>query len=261
MSLNRTRILQLSTIFFAEFFGTAIMVFIVCFGGVNDYEFYRPTLATMSFCSGLAPMIVINIFGHISGAHINPAVTIAAFVLKFIDFSTVIIYIIGQILGSVFGYLVMRFSIYTEYLQNPESFCMHLPTTTCEKAFIIEIAITFVLILVICGCWDPRNVHNQDSTSLRVGFSVLVLTFIGGSYTGGSMNPARSFAPAIYNWNWDYHWIYWVGPILGSIIASVLYRFVFYKKKINETNENEIIESGNEEEQLRSVRNARCDGN
>jgi aquaporin related protein len=80
-----SRILHLCALFFAELFGTAVLVFVACFAGVDNFEGYIPTHVTMSVCSGLAPMISINIFGHISGAHVNPAVTVAAFICKLVD--------------------------------------------------------------------------------------------------------------------------------------------------------------------------------
>jgi hypothetical protein len=72
--------------------------------------------------------------------------------------------------------------------------------------------------------------------------------------TGGSMNPARSFGPAFYNSNWNHHWIYWIGPLLGAISASFVYKLVFARDKFHETRENEIEESENERERLKKTR-------
>lgn len=77
-------------------------------------------------------------------------------------------------------------------------------------------------------CNDPH--HVSDSVPLRFGLAITCLALVGGVYSGGSMNPARSFGPALYNWNWEAHWIYWVGPLAAGVIISVAFRSVFYRE-------------------------------
>lgn len=81
-----------------------------------------------------------------------------------------------------------------------------------------------------CGVWDPRNANHHDSVQLKFGLTITCLALSGGPYTGGSMNPARSFAPALWHLNFENHWIYWFGPILSAIVATYLYKYVFWKE-------------------------------
>lgn len=81
--------------------------------------------------------------------------------------------------------------------------------------------------LVVCSVWDARNEKNSDSVSIKFGLTVAVLATAVGPYTGCSMNPARSFAPALWNNQWSHHWVYWFGPIGGALIASFVYKTVF----------------------------------
>lgn len=95
------------------------------------------------------------------------------------------------------------------------------------QGLLIEGIATAVLILVVCAVWDVRNEKNSDSVPIRFGLTVAVLATAFGPYTGCSMNPARSFAPALWNNQWSHHWVYWFGPIGGALITSFMYRTIF----------------------------------
>lgn len=85
--------------------------------------------------------------------------------------------------------------------------------------------------MVACAVWDNRNAKNTDSVPIRFGFTVTALALAFGPYTGCSMNPARSLAPAIWNNQWSHHWIYWFGPIGGSLLSSFMYKNIFGQKE------------------------------
>lgn len=140
-----------------------------------------------------------------------------------------IIYTIVQILGACCGYgMLLALSPYHAF---GSPFCMTLPhkDITDVQALFIEFFMAFILVGAILGIWDPRNKHLQDSSAIKVGLIVAGLCFAGGSFTGTSLNPARSFAPSLWNWHWKSHWVYWAGPLLGSFVVSILYKYVFQK--------------------------------
>jgi aquaporin related protein len=114
---------------------------------------------------------------------------------------------------------------------NKDNNCMTLPHSGLSglQAFLIEFLLTFTLVSGFCGLWDPRNKKYQDSTPIRNGFMVAALSMAGGAFTGASMNPARSLGPALWNWNWSYHWVYWAGPLSGGFAASFFYKYVFQR--------------------------------
>lgn len=112
---------------------------------------------------------------------------------------------------------------------DPASFCvtqLHAQVHPMDGLFVEGFA-TMVLMMIASAVWDRRNEHNTDSTALKFGMAVTCLATVFGPYTGCSMNPARSFGPAIWNNNWKNHWIYWVGPILGSVSGAFLYKTIF----------------------------------
>lgn len=110
-----------------------------------------------------------------------------------------------------------------------ETFCVTNIFSEDHKAqgVAVEALAAGILVFFTYAIWDPRNARNTDSTPLRFGLCVTALSLAFAPYTGCSMNPARSFGPAIWNSKWDNHWIYWVGPITGSVVASLLYRCLF----------------------------------
>lgn len=95
------------------------------------------------------------------------------------------------------------------------------------QGLILEGIATALLMLVFCAVMDPRNEKNTDSIPLRFGLTVAVVATVFGPYTGGSMNPVRSLAPALWNNEWSHHWVYWFGPIGGALITSFAYRTIF----------------------------------
>ncbi|CAH1117496.1 unnamed protein product [Phaedon cochleariae] len=227
-----------------EVAGTAVLVFIGCLGcvkgvtpgGVIPHE-------QISFSFGLAVMMSVQIFGHISGAHINPMVTTAAATLGHIPLIQVPIFFVGQILGSVLGYGLVQAATPSHYLGNVYrnvsgelvktglGVCSPSlsPLITPGQGLLVEFVLSAILALVCCGVWDSRNADKHDSVAIKFGLSVAVLAMSGGPYTGANMNPARSFGPALLNGDWDNHWIYWVGPIAAGLFAGLIYRLVFTK--------------------------------
>ncbi|CAG9798967.1 unnamed protein product [Chironomus riparius] len=245
--------LRLARIFIAETIGTAILLFINCLGCVDKFEHFKPSIFTASFVAGIALMVSINSFATISGAHVNPAVTLGALIFGMISYADAVLFVISQLIGSVFGHALVRVLIDSVYMSHPRNFCVNSPHLEDEKALAIEFIITFIMMCIVCAVWDPKNERFQDSASLRIGLTVSVLVLIAGNFSGGCMNPARSFGPAFYNGNWKNHWIYWVGPMLGSFAASILFKKVLIEPEKYKGSQNVTHVSG-EDEQLEQIK-------
>ncbi|XP_070497260.1 aquaporin AQPAe.a-like isoform X1 [Chironomus tepperi] len=232
---------ELLTLGLSECIGTAMLLFFGCMGCVDFGAGGFPNHLSICLGFGLTVMVIVNIFGIVSGAHLNPAVTLAAYVYKLVDLQKSVVYVIGQFTGAFLGYGLLR--ALTPDSALGESFCVTLPGEKIDiwKAFGVEFFITMGLILVCCGVWDPRNAKHHDSVPLRFGLAITMLALVGGPYSGGSMNPARSFAPALYNMNFTAHWIYWVAPMLSALITSVTFRMVFYREAPKELTKPEEI--------------------
>ncbi|XP_037813727.1 aquaporin AQPcic-like [Lucilia sericata] len=209
---------------FSEFIGTAFMMFAGCMGHWEAVQFTN-TNFQISLNMALVVMIVVQCFGHISGAHVNPVVTVAAFTNDVIKFHMLLVYFIGQFFGAIagFGLLVA--------VSSPmhDKFCMTLPNgnITQLQVFVVEFIVTSMLVVVCCAVWDSRNVKHQDSLPVRLGLTVGCLIFSAVNLSGGSMNPVRSFGPALWLLNFDYQWIYWVAPLSSSVISSLIYKYCF----------------------------------
>ncbi|CAH1113824.1 unnamed protein product [Psylliodes chrysocephalus] len=217
----------------SEFGGTAFLVFIGCLGCTIGAP-----LEQIAFTFGFAIMIGVQCFGHISGAHINPAVTVAAATLGHFPLINIPIYISGQILGALTGFGLVKAITTTKLNSSTLGACSPSPAAHLSvfQVFLVEFLLTLILIWVCCAIWDSRNSNNTDSISLRLGLTVAGLAMAGGAYSGANMNPARSFGPALLDGDWKYHWVYWVGPLTAAFLGGLMYRVVFGKEpKSNET--------------------------
>ncbi|XP_014474308.1 PREDICTED: aquaporin AQPcic-like [Dinoponera quadriceps] len=217
----------------AELIGTALLVFLGCMGCVGSLG-VAPPHVQISLTFGFVVSIVVQCIGHISQAHINPAVTMGAVVLGKKSILEALIYIVSQIIGGILGFGILKVVTPTEKLtagtvEQADMFCVtdvH-GSMSAIQGFLLEAIATGVLMLLVCSVWDVRNEKNTDSVPLKFGLTVAVLAMAVGPYTGCSINPARSFAPALWNNQWARHWIYWFGPIAGSLFSAFMYKTVF----------------------------------
>jgi aquaporin related protein len=155
-----------------------------------------------------------------------------------------IIYTVAQIAGACGGYGMLMALSPNSIMNIRSGHCLTLPHNTVSgtQAFFMEFFLTFALVFTCCAVWDPRNKKIQDSSSIKIGITVATLCFAGGAYTGTSLNPARSLAPALWNWNWQSHWLYWAGPMLGGVAAALLMKYVF-QRNLKITDENDDIKN------------------
>ncbi|XP_034039738.1 aquaporin-4-like isoform X2 [Thalassophryne amazonica] len=183
-------------------------------------------LVLISLGFGLTIATMVQCFGHISGGHINPAVTAAMVVTRKISLAKSLFYVLAQCLGAVTGAGIL-------YLVTPADFRGNLGVTTVSStisighAFLVELIITFELVFTIFATCDPNRTDLGGSAGLAIGFAVAIGHLFAIPYTGASMNPARSFGPALVTLNFENHWVYWVGPILGSVLAAGLYEYLY----------------------------------
>lgn len=230
----------------AELIGTGLLVFIGCMGCMKSMvlDGIIPHVQ-ISFTFGLAVMFIIQMFGHISGAHLNPAVTLTSVVLGYTPYIMAVIYVASQLIGALLGFALLK-AVTPARLFDAENatahgVCSTIPSSDISslQALVVEIMLTLCLVLVCCAVWDHRNTHLHDSLSIRFGLTIAGLAMAGGPYTGASMNPARSFGPAVINNDWSQHWIYWVGPLLAAAVGAGGYRALFSRPK-PEVDHNEL---------------------
>ncbi len=169
---------------------------------------------------GLVIMVMIAALGHLSGAHFNPAVTLAFAVTRHFSWRDVPSYLLGQLTGAVGGALTLR-----AFFGLDAALGATAPVGSPLRALGIEVLLTAVLMFVIVSvATDTRAVG--ELAAVAIGGAVALDALWGGPITGASMNPARSFGPALVAGSWPSHWIYWVGPILGALLGAVLYQML-----------------------------------
>lgn len=206
----------------AEVLGTYFMIFAGCAAVVVNLDDEKVvTHPGISIVWGLVVMVLAYTLGHISGAHFNPAVTIAHASIKRFPLKEVPPYIIAQVIGSLLATGTLRLIFTGEKNQ----FVGTLPSGSDLQACVIEFIITFYLMFVISGvATDNRAIG--ELAGLAVGATVCVNVLFAGPLTGASMNPARSLGPAIVHNQYKGIWIYMVFPILGAVAGTWVYHFI-----------------------------------
>ena len=214
------------------FFGPlSVILAVVAFGEGLSIE----AIIMISLGHGVIIALMVYAFGHISGAHINPAVTIPMMITKKIGIADGVGYIISQIIGGIIATLTLV-AILPE-IGKPVLWGGHggpseLLNHSIMSGFVVEVILTFFLVLVIF----MTVVHKKAPKSVygaAIGGMVFLLHIVGVPLTGASMNPARSLAPAVATGDaglLEIQWLYWVAPIIGGIIAGVIMNYVFINK-------------------------------
>jgi MIP family channel proteins len=216
----------------AELVGTFAFFFIGA-GAICTDAYTRGGVGLVGIAAahGLILSIMISSLGAISGGHFNPAVTIAFAVTRRIDLVQAVFYVVAQLIGAVIAGLLLRAifaGVFPEAVIGPA----HLGTPGLARdvsfgtGILIEAVLTFFLMTAIYGTAvderAPRSIAGFG-IGLTVGLDILM----GGPLTGAAMNPARTFGPAVAAQFWDNHLVYWIGPVLGAVVAALLYEYVF----------------------------------
>ncbi|KAE8626533.1 hypothetical protein XENTR_v10006655 [Xenopus tropicalis] len=213
---------------FAEFFATMFYVFFGL-GASLKWAAGPANVLNIALAFGFALATLVQSVGHISGAHINPAVTFAFLIGSQMSFFRAIFYIAAQLLGAVAGAAVLYGVTPTAVRGNLALNTIH-PGVSLGQATTVEAFLTLQFVLCIFATFDERRNGRMGSVSLALGFSVALGHLFGIYYTGASMNPARSFAPAVLTRNFVNHWVYWVGPIIGGAVGGLVYDFILFPR-------------------------------
>lgn len=206
----------------AEGIGTFILVFAGT-GAVmaNFISNGAVTHLGISFVFGAVVAALIYCLGHLSGAHFNPAVTLAFWASGVFPRKRVMPYILAQCVGAIAASTLLLLS-----LGNVAKLGATLPlNNNWLQSLILETVLTFILMLVILGSGLDRRAH-IGFAGLAIGLTVGLEAACMGPITGASMNPVRSLAPALVGGNMQYQWVYWLAPILGAQLAVVVYRLL-----------------------------------
>ena len=167
---------------------------------------------------GLVIMVMIAAVGHLSGAHFNPAVTVAFAVTRHFPWRDVPLYVVGQLLGAVGGALVLR-----AFFGAEAGLGVTAPSGSLMQALGVEVLLTAVLMFVITSVATDTRAVGQLA-AIAIGGTVALDALWGGPITGASMNPARSFGPALVAGVWRDQWIYWLAPLVGASLGAFLYQ-------------------------------------
>jgi aquaporin NIP len=206
----------------AEAIATFALVFAGCGAIVVNSE-RGGTLGDVGIAAsfGLVIMVMIYATGHVSGAHINPAVTIAFTATRHFAARDAAAYIPAQLLGAVAGALALRLA----WDGTPADLGATVPTVGVGAALLYEVLLTaFLMFVIVAVATDTRAVG--AAAAIAIGGTVALDALFGGPVTGASMNPARSFGPALVASQWTDFWIYVVAPITGALVGAVSYGLV-----------------------------------
>ena len=198
------------------------LVFAGCGAIVADAE-YEDALGAVgvSLVFGLIIMVMIYATGHISGAHINPAVTIAFTLARHFPPRDAVAYVVAQLSGASAGALLLL----AVWPEQPAELGATVPTVAAGSAFVYELVLTaFLMFVIVAMATDTRAVG--AAAAIAIGGTVALDALFGGPVTGASMNPARSFGPALAAGEWSQFWVYLAGPIAGAALGALAYQLL-----------------------------------
>jgi aquaporin TIP len=227
----------------AEFIAVLLFVFlgagavVVALNLVSGPDQAMSFITAIALTHGLAIAVLVAATANISGGHVNPAVTFAMVLSGKQKLSTGVLYVIAQLAGAVIGALLLK-----AVLAGPSELG-HLGSHVINNsaledqvggsafaALIVEAVLTFVLVFVVFAtAIDPKG--PQHLAPMAIGLAILIDHFVGIPLTGASMNPARSFGPALVANYWTDLWVYFVGPVIGGGAAALVYEYVFLNRE------------------------------
>jgi len=211
----------------AEALGTFTFVFVgvgAIVLGAGNIKWDNPLAVALAH--GLAIAVMMSALGHISGSHFNPAITAGFWVTRRIGSALAVGYVIAQLIGAVLAALLIVL-LFPEGMR--EASALGTPSVAPGIEFLqgvgIEAVLTFVLVIVFFGTVvDSRG---PKLGGLAVGLTVTVAMLAADQLTGAALNPARVFGPALLSGEWQDHLTWWIGPIVGGVLAAMLYHYVF----------------------------------
>ncbi|OMO88355.1 Major intrinsic protein [Corchorus capsularis] len=205
----------------AEFVGTFMLIFAAAAGPIVNQKYDGvETLIGNAACSGLAVMIIVLSIGHISGAHLNPSVTVAFAACRHFPWAHVPAYIAAQVSASICASFVLK-GVFHPFMSGGVT----LPSVSYGQAFALEVLITFNLMFVITAvATDTRAVG--EMAGIAIGGTVMLNILVAGPTSGASMNPVRTLGPAVAARNYKALWIYFIAPTIGALVGSCTYSLV-----------------------------------
>ena len=206
----------------AEGFAAFALVFAGC-GAIITNAQYGEALGTVGIALvfGLVIMVMVYATGHLSGAHINPAVTLAFTLTRHFSLREAAAYIAAQLAGATAAALLLL-AVWTD---KPASLGATLPSVAAGSALVYETVLSaFLMFVIMAVATDTRAVG--AAAAIAIGGTIGLDALFGGPVTGASMNPARSFGPALVSGEWRDFWVYVVGPMAGAAIGALAYQLI-----------------------------------
>ena len=217
----------------AECFGTFVVVFIAS-GSICADQYVRSAGQSSvgslgsALAYGLAVAIMVSAFGQVSGAHLNPAVTIGFWVTKRLGTLQTLLYVVTQLTGSVAGaYLLV--AIVPESVWRPVALGTSdlAPDFTRIHGMLLEGVMTFIFVFVYFASTAGARGASSKVAGFAIGLTITTDVLVGAAFTGASMNPARTLGTALAAHHWNNHGVYWIGPFFGGVLAGVAYDGLF----------------------------------
>jgi MIP family channel proteins len=206
--------------------GTAVASANVTGGGLDAAR-----LLTIAIAFGVSIAAVVAATARISGGHINPAVTVAALVTGKIGKEKAVAYILAQLVGAVVASGLLRAIVpaVMEYGLGANGIgpAARADGFTELRGFAMEVSLTFFFVWVIFAVAVDKRGPGFPLAPIAIGMTLFVVHLVGIPFTTVSVNPARTFGPALIAGEWDAHWIYWLGPLIGGALAALVYQYVF----------------------------------
>lgn len=208
----------------AELIGTFTLVFIGAGAGALAGS-NGGGIVAVALAHGVALMVIVYAWGAHSGAHVNPAVTFGLALAGKIDWVKAVWYWVAQFVGAAIAAFLLAYLIGTTGGLGATT--GSLTASDPLRTIVVEAVLTFFLVTAVFG--TAVSGRNGNASGLAIGFVLLMDILMGGALTGASMNPARTFGPALATGDLSYLWMYIVGPLLGGGVAGLLYDRVFGK--------------------------------
>ncbi|MFV0606117.1 MAG: aquaporin Z [Niabella sp.] len=227
--------------FFAEMLGTMVLVLMGCGAAViaGADGATGVGLTGIAFAFGLSVVAMAYAIGHISGCHINPAISIGMVAAGRMKLNEALVYIVAQVIGAIIGSAIL-YLIVTNNLMGYEmkEWALgangwgegYLGGYNMTAAFVAEMVFTFIFLLVIFGSTSTKNIHGGFA-GLAIGLSLVLIHLVGIKVTGVSVNPARSIGPAIFAGGkaLSQVWLFIVAPIVGAVLSAIVYHALIEK--------------------------------